>query len=118
MANSTVNFVIGDSHISEANVATHVMTVTTNGQVVKTFPISAGRTKYPTMNGVHIALYRQQDVHMVSSTVGIPVNSPDGYDEHVFWDVNISDGGEFVHAAPWSTGSAGAAATSPTAAST
>ncbi len=107
MANSTVNFVIGDSHISEANVATHVMTVSTNGQVVKTFPISAGSTKYPTMNGVHIALYRQQDVHMVSSTVGIPVNSPDGYDEHVFWDVNISDGGEFVHAAPWSTGAQG-----------
>jgi lipoprotein-anchoring transpeptidase ErfK/SrfK len=106
-ANSTVNFVIGDSHISEANVATHVMTVTTNGQVEKTFPISAGSTKYPTMNGVHIALYRQQDVHMVSSTVGIPVDSADGYDEHVFWDVNISDGGEFVHAAPWSTGAQG-----------
>jgi lipoprotein-anchoring transpeptidase ErfK/SrfK len=107
LANNTVHFVVGDSHISEANVATHVMTVSTNGQVVKTIPISAGRTQYPTMDGVHIALYRQQDVHMVSSTVGIPVNSPDGYDEHVFWDVNISDGGEFVHAAPWSTGAQG-----------
>jgi lipoprotein-anchoring transpeptidase ErfK/SrfK len=59
------------------------------------------------MGGIHIDLYRQQDVHMVSSTVGIPVNSPNGYDEHVFWDVNISDGGEFVHAAPWSTGAQG-----------
>jgi len=107
MANTTVNFVIGDSHISTANVVTHEMTVTDNGAVVKTVPISAGRTTLPTMNGVHIALYRQQDVHMVSSTVGIPVNSPDGYDEHVFWDVNISDGGEFVHAAPWSTGAQG-----------
>jgi lipoprotein-anchoring transpeptidase ErfK/SrfK len=107
MANSTVNFVIGDAQVSEANVATHVMTVSTNGVVVKTFPLSAGSTKYPTMNGVHIALYRQQDVHMISSSVGIPVNSPDGYDEHVFWDVNISDGGEFVHAAPWSTGAQG-----------
>jgi lipoprotein-anchoring transpeptidase ErfK/SrfK len=107
LANSTVNFVIGDAHISTANVATHEMTVTDNGAVVKTVPISAGRTDLPTMNGVHIALYRQQDVHMVSSTVGIPVNSADGYDEHVFWDVNISDGGEFVHAAPWSTGAQG-----------
>ncbi len=105
--NSSTSFSVGDAHISTANVQTHVMTVTSNGKVVGTYPISAGRTKYPTMNGIHIDLYRQQDVHMVSSTVGIPVNSPDGYDEHVFWDVNISDGGEFVHAAPWSTGSQG-----------
>ena len=59
------------------------------------------------MDGVHIALYRQQNVVMDSSTVGIPRNSPDGYYEHVFWDVAITDGGEFVHAAPWSTGAQG-----------
>jgi lipoprotein-anchoring transpeptidase ErfK/SrfK len=105
--NATSSFTIGDAHISTANVATHVMTVTNNGAVVATYPLSAGRTIYPTMGGIHIDLYRQQDVHMVSSTVGIPVNSPNGYDEHVFWDVNISDGGEFVHAAPWSTGAQG-----------
>jgi lipoprotein-anchoring transpeptidase ErfK/SrfK len=104
---ATTSFTIGDAHISTANVQTHTMTVTSNGAVVGTYPISAGRTIYPTMGGIHIDLYRQQDVHMVSSTVGIPVNSPNGYDEHVFWDVNISDGGEFVHAAPWSTGAQG-----------
>jgi lipoprotein-anchoring transpeptidase ErfK/SrfK len=101
------SFTVGDAHISTANVVTDQMTVTSNGVVVATYPISAGRTVYPTMNGIHIDLYRQQDVHMVSSSVGIPVNSPDGYDEHVYWDVNISDGGEFVHAAPWSTGAQG-----------
>ncbi|MDQ1427123.1 MAG: hypothetical protein QOK39_599 [Acidimicrobiaceae bacterium] len=104
---STSSFAVGDSHISTANVQTHVMTVTSNGAVVATYPLSAGRTKYPTMGGVHIDLYRQQDVHMVSSSVGIAVNSADGYDEHVYWDVNISDGGEYVHAAPWSTGAQG-----------
>ena len=35
-------------------------------------PISAGRDKYPTMTGTHIALYRRRDVLMDSSTVGIP----------------------------------------------
>jgi cell division septation protein DedD len=39
---------------------------------------------------------------MVSSTVGIPVNSPNGYDEYVYDDVHISMSGEYVHAAPWS----------------
>jgi lipoprotein-anchoring transpeptidase ErfK/SrfK len=106
-ADQAVHFAVGDSHIATANVTTHEMTVTTNGQVVATYPLSAGRTQYPTMAGVHIALYRQYDVLMDSSTVGIPRNSPDGYYEHVYWDVNISDGGEFVHAAPWSVGAQG-----------
>jgi lipoprotein-anchoring transpeptidase ErfK/SrfK len=106
-ANHSVHFAVGDSHISTADVASHVMTVTSNSKVVASYPLSAGRGQYPTMNGVHIALYRQQDVIMDSQTVGIPRNSPDGYYEHVFWDVAITDGGEFVHAAPWSTGAQG-----------
>ena len=106
-ADSSTRFTVGDAHVSTANVATHEMTVTSNGAVVATYPLSAGRSKYPTMNGTHIDLGKQQDVHMVSSTVGIPVNSPDGYDEHVYWDVLITDSGEYVHAAPWSTGAQG-----------
>lgn len=100
-SNASTTFTIGDSHVATANVTTHEMTVTNNGKVIATYPISTGRDIYPTMDGVHIDLYRSQVVHMVSSTVGIPVNSPNGYDELVYWDVNISDGGEFVHAAPW-----------------
>jgi lipoprotein-anchoring transpeptidase ErfK/SrfK len=107
VSNHSVHFTVGDAHVSTANVASHVMTVTSNGKVVGSYPLSAGRNQYPTMNGVHIALYRQQDVIMDSATVGIPRNSPDGYYEHVFWDVAITDGGEFVHAAPWSTGAQG-----------
>ena len=103
----TTHFTVGDSRISTVDVEAHTMTVQDNGQVVKTMPISAGRDKYPTMTGTHIALYRQRDVLMDSSTVGIPRNSPDGYYEHVYFDVAITDGGEYVHAAPWSTDSQG-----------
>ena len=46
---------------------------------------------------------------MDSATVGIPRNSPDGYYETVYWDVRISNSGEFVHAAPWSVGDQGRA---------
>ena len=59
------------------------------------------------MDGTHIVLDRESVVHMVSSTVGIPVNSPNGYDEYVYDDVHISDSGEYVHAAPWSVGRQG-----------
>ncbi|HET9077479.1 MAG TPA: Ig-like domain-containing protein [Acidimicrobiales bacterium] len=100
-------FAIGDSRISYANLKTEQMRVTLNGATVATYPISGGSTTYPTMNGDHIVMDRQSVVHMVSSTVGIPVNSPAGYDEYVYDDVHISDSGEYVHAAPWSVSSQG-----------
>ena len=99
--NHSVHFVIGPAHVSTADVNAHVMTVTSNGQVVASYPLSAGRTNLPTMGGVHIAVYKSQVVRMISTTPG------DSYDELVYWDVNITDGGEFVHAAPWSTGAQG-----------
>jgi hypothetical protein len=83
------------------------MTVTENGKVVATYPFSGGRTNDPTMNGMHIVMDRESVVRMISSTNGIPVNSPDGYDELVYDDVHISDSGEYVHAAPWSVTSQG-----------
>ena len=100
-------FTIGDAHVAVANLATHQMTVSDNGRLVATYPFSGGRDMYPTMNGVHIVLDRESVVHMVSSTNGIPVNSPDGYDELVYNDVHITDSGEYVHAAPWSVSSQG-----------
>jgi lipoprotein-anchoring transpeptidase ErfK/SrfK len=100
-------FSVGNSRISYANLQTDEMTVTLNGATIATYPISGGRTQYPTMDGIHIVLDRETVVHMVSSTVGIPVNSPNGYDEYVYDDVHISDSGEYVHSAPWSVGSQG-----------
>jgi lipoprotein-anchoring transpeptidase ErfK/SrfK len=102
-----VHFSIGDAHVSVANLATHQMVVRNNGGVVASYAISGGSMKYPTMNGTHIVMDRESVVHMVSSTVGIPVDSPDGYDELVYADVHISDSGEYVHSAPWSVDSQG-----------
>ncbi|MDP9332865.1 MAG: Ig-like domain-containing protein [Actinomycetota bacterium] len=104
---SRAQFTIGGAHVAVANLATHQMAVTDNGRLIATYPFSGGRDMYPTMNGVHIVLDRQSVVHMVSSTNGIPVNSPDGYDELVYSDVHITDSGEYVHAAPWSVDSQG-----------
>jgi lipoprotein-anchoring transpeptidase ErfK/SrfK len=100
-------FHIGDSHISRVDAARHEMYVYQNRKLIDTFPISAGRDQYPTKSGVHITFERSQVVTMDSATVGIPRNSPDGYYEQVYWDVRISYGGAFVHAAPWSVAQQG-----------
>jgi lipoprotein-anchoring transpeptidase ErfK/SrfK len=98
----TAHFRIGDSHVSIANAAAHTLTVYENGAVIKSFPMSAGRDKYPTMSGTHLVLGKAAKVVMDSRTNGIPLESADGYLETVLWDTQISSTGEYVHAAPWS----------------
>ena len=83
------------------------MTVTENGRRVATYPISGGKATDPTMGGVHIVMDRASVVRMNSATNGVPIDSPDGYDEIVYKNVHISDTGEYVHAAPWSVSSQG-----------
>jgi lipoprotein-anchoring transpeptidase ErfK/SrfK len=100
-------FGIGDRHISIADAATHTLTVYDGARVIRTFPMSAGSATYPTKSGIHIALEKSPTVVMDSATVGIPRTSKDGYYETVQWDVRISNGGAFVHSAPWSVGSQG-----------
>ena len=105
----TVGFRIGDAQVSTIDVGTHQMTVTKNGQVQRVIPISAGRARWPTHNGVHLALEKNRTVTMDSSTVGIPRNSPGGYYRKVAWAIRLSWSGTFTHAAPWSVGSQGRA---------
>jgi len=103
----STSYKIGAAHISEVDIAAHTMRVYDNGKLIRTFPVSTGRDQYPTMDGVHIAIEKSSVVQMDSATVGIPKGSPGYYNETVYWDVRISNGGEFVHAAPWSVGDQG-----------
>lgn len=101
------HFTIGDAHLSVVDVAAHTMTVTNNKQVVKTLAVSTGRDQYPTRGGTHVISEKDPSVVMDSATVGIPSDAADGYFETVNWSLRISNSGEFVHAAPWSTGAQG-----------
>jgi lipoprotein-anchoring transpeptidase ErfK/SrfK len=109
VANRTINFRIGDRHVSIVNAKTHKMKVVANGKTLRVMPVSTGRDKYPTTNGVHFVIEKNPVKLMDSSTIGIPRDSPGGYYQRVAWSVRISNSGEFVHAAPWSTGSQGRA---------
>jgi lipoprotein-anchoring transpeptidase ErfK/SrfK len=103
----TIHFQIGQAHVSTVDVKTHTMTVTENGQVVRVMDVSTGRKKYPTHNGVHLALEKSRTVTMDSSTIGIPRNGPGGYYRKVAWATRLSWSGTFIHAAPWSVGAQG-----------
>ena len=109
VADRTIRFRIGERRVSVVDVRTHRMKVTSGGRTLRVLPVSTGRERYPTTNGVHFVLEKTPVKLMDSSTVGIPRGSPGGYYQRVAWSVRISNSGEFVHAAPWSTGSQGRA---------
>jgi lipoprotein-anchoring transpeptidase ErfK/SrfK len=109
MSDRVIRFTVGDSHVSTVSVSKHTMSVAVNGKVVKTLPVSTGRDKYPTTNGIHTVLEKNRHKIMDSATIGIPKGDPGYYRLQVEFAVRITNTGEFVHSAPWSEGSQGSA---------
>ncbi|WP_099251830.1 L,D-transpeptidase family protein, partial [Mycobacterium sp. shizuoka-1] len=103
------SFRVGDALVATVDDKTHQMTVTRNGKVEKTFPVSMGKPdgKHETKNGTYYVLEKFPDIVMDSSTYGVPVNSPEGYKLKVQWAVRIDNSGAFVHSAPWSVADQG-----------
>lgn len=101
------SFRTGESLVATVDDATHQMTITRNGVVEKTFPVSLGKPKYETKNGTYYVLEKFADMVMDSSTYGVPVDSAEGYKLKVQDAVRIDNGGIFVHSAPWSVADQG-----------
>jgi lipoprotein-anchoring transpeptidase ErfK/SrfK len=108
-AGTKSSFRTGDSLVATADDATHQMTITRNGTVVQTFPMSMGMAAggHQTANGTYYVLEKMPSVVMDSSTYGVPVSSANGYRVTVADAVRFDNSGNFVHSAPWSVGDQG-----------
>lgn len=107
----TNNFTIGRSMISKVDMKNHTMKVFKDGKLIRTIPITTGeQPKFTTRSGTKVIIEKFRKKRMNSETVGIPVDSADGYDlDNVEYAMRLTYSGEFVHAAPWSVGSQGRA---------
>ncbi|WP_231972889.1 L,D-transpeptidase family protein, partial [Mycobacterium sp. E3305] len=101
---TVTNFQTGDTLIATADDSTHQLTITRNGTVEKTFPMSMGMTSgnHQTPNGTYYVQDKKASVVMDSSTYGVPVNSTYGYKVTVEDAVRFDNVGDYVHSAPWS----------------
>ena len=70
-------------------------------------PASMGRPEYPTPVGTYTVLSKLRSIVMDSSSVGIPIDDPDGYRLTVDYAVRFTSRGLFVHSAPWAVNSMG-----------
>ncbi len=105
------NFTIGRAMISRVDMNNHTMKVFKDGKLIRTLPITTGeQPKFSTRSGTKVIVEKFRKRRMNSETVGIPVDSADGYDlDDVEYAMRLTYSGEFVHAAPWSVGSQGRA---------
>lgn len=97
----------GDRIEAVTDASEHSMTVKRNGEVINTIPVTTGKPGFSTRNGVKVVLGKEQQVRMRGETIGIAQGSSDSYDLLVYYATRVTWSGEYVHAAPWSTGSQG-----------
>ncbi|WP_328555965.1 L,D-transpeptidase [Streptomyces sp. NBC_00358] len=102
-----VKITTGDRLIAMTDAATHSMTVYRDGQDIKEIPVTTGKPGFDTRNGVKVVLGKESLVRMRGTSIGIAEGSSDSYDLEVRYATRVTWSGEYVHAAPWSTGSQG-----------
>ncbi|MDM4722794.1 Ig-like domain-containing protein [Micromonospora sp. WMMA1363] len=100
----TVDIRIGPSLIMKVDNKTKRMTVTKDGSVVKTIPVSLGKKSTPSSSGTMVVMEKlRKTVFDTFEELG----PEDGYRTKIDYAQRLTWGGEFIHAAPWSEGQQG-----------
>ncbi|MDX6357716.1 MAG: hypothetical protein QOH37_770 [Nocardioidaceae bacterium] len=104
----TIQFNVGDAHIYKVDAQTDQMHVFSNGQLLRTIPVTTGKPGFITRSGVKVIVEKDRHHRMNSETIGIDPNGPDGYNiGDVEFAMRLTYTGEFLHAAPWSVADQG-----------
>jgi lipoprotein-anchoring transpeptidase ErfK/SrfK len=107
MASRTVKFRTGSSMVSVVDVDRHTLSVFRNGKKTRVIPVTTGKAEFLTRNGIKVILEKHTLKIMDAATIGIHPGDPEYYRLEVPYAMRVTWSGEFVHAAPWSTGDQG-----------
>ncbi|WP_432487421.1 L,D-transpeptidase [Kineococcus sp. SYSU DK018] len=108
-----IGFSVGSAMVSTVDLDAHTMTVTRDGEVLRTIPITAGQDghggRYVTRSGTKVIMSREESRQMDAETTGVSPDDPEYYNVAVKYAMRLTNSGEFLHAAPWSVASQGSA---------
>lgn len=102
VGDSVRTFHIGARHVAVADDKSHMITVYSDGKVIRHVPTSMGKPGHETPNGTYYIGDKHRHIIMDSSTYGVPVTAPEGYRTDVEYALRMTYSGIFLHAAPWS----------------
>jgi len=107
-ASRLIEFSVGKAVVTNVNVQKHTMVVRIDGKVARTIPVTAGKDGFTTRSGVKVIMEKYPVKRMDARTLGIQPGDPEYYDiRDVRWAQRVTNSGEFIHGAPWSSGSQG-----------
>ncbi|SCL31659.1 L,D-transpeptidase catalytic domain [Micromonospora rhizosphaerae] len=101
-ADRTATSKIGRQVSLEIDNATKQMSVLRDGKLIRKIPVSLGKPSTPTSSGKMVIMEKHQ--YTTFDTRGDPMG---GYVVDVEDAQRLTDGGEFIHGAPWSEGDQG-----------
>jgi lipoprotein-anchoring transpeptidase ErfK/SrfK len=81
------------------------MTVTRDGKVIKTIPVSLGKKRTPSSSGTLLVMEKNRTT--VFDTTDQPGPASDRYRIDIEYAQRLTYGGQFIHAAPWSVDAQG-----------
>ncbi|WP_091091110.1 L,D-transpeptidase [Micromonospora nigra] len=103
-ADLTVDIKIGPAVVMTVDNRTKRMTVTKDGSVVRTIPVSLGKKSTPSSSGTMVVIEKlRKTVFDTYEELG----PEEGYRTKIDYAQRLTWGGEFIHAAPWSEGQQG-----------
>ncbi|OON32087.1 MULTISPECIES: Ig-like domain-containing protein [unclassified Micromonospora] len=103
-ADLTVDIKTGPAVIMTVDNKTKRMTVTKDGKVIKTIPVSLGKKSTPSSSGTMVVIEKlRKTVFDTFEELG----PEEGYRTKIDYAQRLTWGGEFIHAAPWSEGQQG-----------
>lgn len=103
-------FTVGNALTMKADLAAHQLTVTIDGAVARTIPVTGGKRGWESRSGTKVIMEKFSTLKMDASTLGIEKDDPNYYSiPDVRYAMRETWSGEFLHAAPWSVGSQGRA---------
>jgi lipoprotein-anchoring transpeptidase ErfK/SrfK len=100
-ADVSVDVKIGPALVMTVDNKTKKMTVTKDGKVIKTIPVSLGKKATPSSSGTMVIIEKQRKTVFDTMDDPNPANryrTPIDYAQRLTWS------GQFIHAAPWSEG--------------
>ena len=105
-----IDFHVGDAVVSRVDVNAHTMRTFINGELARTIPVSAGKAGWETRSGTKVIIEKFRRKRMNAATIGVDKDDPEYYNlSNVQYAMRVTYSGEFLHAAPWSSGSQGSA---------
>lgn len=98
----TESWSTGRADLLAVDGATERLTVTSDGTLYGTFPVSLGAAKTPTLLGTKVIMEFDRNERMIGP----------GYNEIVPYSMRVTNSGEFLHAAAWNVANIGKRSTS------